>query len=1291
MRKKHTKKTARKKTRKPENKLTGRSGSNAGRGFRYQDAVSAWLAVEIWAGQRTAAIMIPEGGDDVELRGEVSSLVQVKSRRSHLGDFLEGVTAGNIQELWARSPRNNAGPRFELILEREVANLALPDGQSTNCPIEGSIKTRLSKLKGAEDLLPKTAITVAGSPQERAISLIVNRIDCTPITAQMCFAELLVRVGALADANGRLTPENYRGLSVSDTEITIRHVLSAINVDAIEQAIRDGVCEPVDFLTPLEDPNFYLGVDVEPGHIAAGLVSERPRSSSAMIKGIEQRRAALVVGPSGAGKSALMWETANILRHTVRWFRVRRLNTADIPTLRQLIRTFRASEESPLGFVMDDIGRNGPESWGALLKEVMSVPGVLMLGSVREEDVTLIAERARAAEVRAEPNEELAERIWQKLSEAGKTSWAGWREPWQQSDGLILEYVHVLTSGRRLGNLLSDQVAARVSDPARVLELDILRTCAWAGAANTEIDSARLARTFSVSEAELSRSMQRLIEEHLVRSPNSGKVAGLHQIRSENLWRLTHETALPTMETSFDRTVASVPAKDLEPLIADALSKGRLPVPAVLDSLTDRLEAEPDTLALASALRGLGSGRISSGVDEWLDSAEVGQISRTQVGTAAMFGVAGINLDNLVIIPEIKAAADMLSEIKGYPEADPRRLLAERISPSTISALINISDMEYLSDILAALVGMPLSEQIRESLMSVPENLQTTDLHLVGSVLGTLSDLDRELASLWVSEVGEEHLFKRVQDEIAWAGPVTIDDDDDGVTVRCDFWYVAGSAQNNPHDAVVNLCELIMALCPTADFAASNAITASGELAGLAELPLATKRISRENLPPQAVPLWNKRWMDLIARRVAAPSYSDYLERGVTILDTLVPALEKIFDAHLRGKDVLGHLADKLNSLKTDSEALTPPAVSPLEALGTGSGESNTSVTTFQNLLHSTSVALITRFAKLPDQAGAYIAWVGDLIADVKTTIAEEPWKIVGNGPPLMLTKLESLLGILRVLAGESHERQEPPAVTWASRGKGARAGNAAKLVYLSAKTAGETRLSERKAEIERRAKETGIAANFYLRINVRGILPWPPVDVLALLPASDLTGAVIALTEQTELLRSLLDFSTHLTIMPSIEGVAFPALAKSGYQTLFPDAEAGAKWADQLGLQKTSSVLANLYSEISGLASELGSMEQIGLGAQTRPYDEIAVRRCLEVAFERKSEELTQQLRPCDPDLQSDVFNMIARLRTGEIDFTAEAQCALTGSASEIVENHGLIALRLIDFESSGEFDPVF
>ena len=182
--------------------------------------------------------MIPEGGDDIELRGEVTSFVQVKSRREHLGDYREGETAGHIEDLWKRSLGTAPQPeRLELVLEREVAGLSPLDDYPTVRSIEGPISTRLAKFGGASDLLPRTSIIVATSPQEWVISLIVNRLSCAPIAAQMCFADLLVRVGSLADANGRLASENYRGLSISDTETSIRDVLAAIDVDAIERAL----------------------------------------------------------------------------------------------------------------------------------------------------------------------------------------------------------------------------------------------------------------------------------------------------------------------------------------------------------------------------------------------------------------------------------------------------------------------------------------------------------------------------------------------------------------------------------------------------------------------------------------------------------------------------------------------------------------------------------------------------------------------------------------------------------------------------------------------------------------------------------------------------------------------------------------------------------------------------------------------------------------------------------------------------------------------------------------------
>ena len=1227
--------------------------------------------------------MIPEGGDDVELRGASTTFVQIKSRREQLGDFSMGVAARHVRELWNRCRGSSPQPDLlELVLERNVVGFTTLASQTTVQPMKEPISGALADVLGSSELAPHTSITVSGSPQESSIKTIADRLNCSEIAAQMCFAELLVRAGELADVNGTLPRKDYRGLSGSDTEGSIRGVLGAVDADAIQQAIHDGICEPVDFLTPIYDSNFHLGVDVEPGHVTAGLVSERPIERAAVAQGIDERRAALVVGPSGAGKSAIMWETAHLLRHTVRWFRIRRLAIADIPAVRQLVRTFRASRDSPLGFVMDDIGRHGAESWGALLKEVMSTPGVVMLGSVREEDITMIAERARSVEVRADPDHELAERLWHELKDTGRTDWAGWREPWQLSEGLLLEYVHILSRGRRMRDLLSDQVAARISDPARSLELDVLRSGAWAGTAGAEIDASRLARRLSVSEGDLSRALRRLIQEHLVRSPRPGTLAGLHQLRSKELLRLTHQLPLPTLDATFGNAVDSVHPADLESLTADALSQRRLPVSAVVEGLANRLDQNPDPLAFASACRGLGSGRIAAGVDEWLGTSEASALPPTQVATAAMMGASGVDLSSLHIIPEVHAAVSRLSEIKGSQQEDPRHLLVERLSSDTLSVLIETADINNLEEILYSLVGTPLAPRVRSALERVPPTLLSADLSVVASVMGTLAAIDRGIAEDWATRVGQNSLLRRIEREMAWAGEVSTEHENQDLVVHCDLWYVAGSEQGNPHDAVVTLCELLLALYPAAEIAKSRAITSSGKLAGLVQFPLETKAIPRANLPPQSVPQWNRRWIDAATRRVAARSYSDYLARGVAILDKVVPALEEIFDAHFRGKKARGSLFETLNSLNEAAEALTPPAISASDAGGTGSGDANTFVTKFQNLLHSATVSVIKRFAALPGQAGAYISWLNDLISDVETVGKEEPWHLIAKGPPQALGRMRSLLETLRLSAGEAHQRQEAPVVTWLVRRKVPRAGNALRSVSLAANAASNRRLKERKSNIERAVRSGGIEVTCHLRVSPEGILPWPPADVLALVQTEDISTAILALEHSAERVRSVVDTTTHLTLVPFVDGMAIPALTRAGHQSLLPDPEAGALWLKQIGFDGAASETAEAFGEALALASELGSMDRLKLGLEDRPIEEIVIRQELANRFERKMEILNQ--RPCvlNDEIMRNVLDLIEQLRSGDLDFAAEAQAALDCRPSDITKRIGELSMILIEYD---------
>jgi len=127
---------------------------------------------------------------------------------------------------------------------------------------------------------------------------------------------------------------------------------------------------------------------------------------------------------------------------------------------------------------------------------------------------------------------------------------------------------------------------------------------------------------------------------------------------------------------------------------------------------------------------------------------------------------------------------------------------------------------------------------------------------------------------------------------------------------------------------------------------------------------------------------------------------------------------------------------------------------------------------------------------------------------------------------------------------------------------------------------------------------------------------------------------------------------------------------------------ESAALWVEQLGLPQAPSAMARTFGEVLSLASELGAMDQNHLGAEDRPEDEVIARRSIETAFAGKVEELTRRLPAFDAALNSDVFELIDHLRTGDIDFAAEAQAAIGGASSNCAEAAGYLSLLLMSAE---------
>ena len=146
--------------------------------------MAVWLAVEVWAGRRPPATVIPEGGDDIEMRGALSTFMQVKSRREHLDGYSAGQAAKYIEELWARCAGSSPQPgRSELILERSVAGLTPASDGLPNVAADAPLAGELEWIDGWEQLLSGTTVSVATDPQEASIAVIAERSGCAPLAA----------------------------------------------------------------------------------------------------------------------------------------------------------------------------------------------------------------------------------------------------------------------------------------------------------------------------------------------------------------------------------------------------------------------------------------------------------------------------------------------------------------------------------------------------------------------------------------------------------------------------------------------------------------------------------------------------------------------------------------------------------------------------------------------------------------------------------------------------------------------------------------------------------------------------------------------------------------------------------------------------------------------------------------------------------------------------------------------------------------------------------------------------
>ena len=774
-----------------------RSGAWAGRGFHYQHLVSTLILVRQWAGLSPHGSLVPEGLDDCVLElADRRIWVQIKSRKE--ATFPDAEVSRILDAADARSSRISTDPtiRSTVVLEQPRTNR-----------VEADVARILDDEAGR--------VFICQTPAEDIVRLLSTQLAITQVIAEGLASDLYTLVAGASEQNASLPYENRRRISTTEVERRIFERLEAEDPSAIDEALVSGALEPVDFTTPVHEPDFYRGVKVTSGHLAAKLVLDRPRDVNRVLDALMERRHVLVSGPSGSGKSALTWLAASAAAGRVRWFQITATATpADAQAIIRFVRARRPRKSSPLGLVFDEVASANSNLWNVLVRELRGIPALYFLGSVRQEDVHLIANQSDTDFVQVVLGEDLAETVWHELRARSHTSWTHWREPFEQSNGLMLEFVHLLTQGQRLAAVIEDQIRQRERE-GRNDELKIVRSAAVICAHDGEVEASALFELLDLNPDAANLALKRLIDEHLVRESRPGVLGGLHMLRSTALVKASHDETVFLADATLWDSLPAATSETLPRVVQSVLSASAgNGEPQPLRHLAGFLEESRDIDQWTAILTGLGLATLERHVALFMTVLEQHEVQRAHWLLASMFADPQLDVPTLTGAEQLKSLQDAILEFRASPKSDLRTVCLQHLPAG--SSPPRSDDIVRTNRLLSSLAPICGGDSMRIALPSEVRADPLRDIRQTALLLSTAYHVDPELARTIVESLGgERDLLDQFHSQFPWTTRPTIDPSGQhGRTVRSDWYQVEQRNTPDPHETICEICETLIALSP---------------------------------------------------------------------------------------------------------------------------------------------------------------------------------------------------------------------------------------------------------------------------------------------------------------------------------------------------------------------------------------------------------------------------------------------------------------------------------------------
>ena len=536
-----------------------RQGARNVAGVRYQLAVTALLLAESRRGELPFLQIVPEGIEDIDcLDGESTRwLVQVKEYGAGMGTF----TASAMAEVISHAASGSSPP---------ARIVAITDGQLRTQLVESGWTRAISETPGCELSAVETALMRRGHRYEETHRLlarthlvtlpwntiphltrsIADTYNVKPAVAGLIACRLVDTIGQIAADQRGTTHLTSGRFCLTDLDRLVNETLSVVDVDALDSAIRLGVCEIADYSAKpaIGLSGFLQGIDALPAHIGANLDIIRPVRCREVQRAIETTRYALIAGPSGAGKSTQMWRSARDIATAAQVLRVRRIEThEDVEELVRYIKILAPSDTNAVVVCCDDIGRPQASKWPVAAQRLLELPGVVLLGAVRQEDftATLLRHGGRLVELTLDDQE--ASAIGNQLAAVNTDLRLELTEAVRLADGQLMEFVSLLTTGHRICAVLSDQAESIIRDGDQV-PIGIARLVCASHTLGLALDASCLSSAVPHNgPSVLAQALLRLQNEHIITDNKAAAWTGLHQVRSEILTDLFHKAPPPTL------------------------------------------------------------------------------------------------------------------------------------------------------------------------------------------------------------------------------------------------------------------------------------------------------------------------------------------------------------------------------------------------------------------------------------------------------------------------------------------------------------------------------------------------------------------------------------------------------------------------------------------------------------------------------------------------------------------------------------------------------------------------